>query len=124
MLRLFADENVHVDIIASLRNEGFDVITVIEVGLVAHKDYQILEYAEKEERILITGDKDFGGLLEFGYLYRRGKVILLRYTTMNIQRITSELIKVLEKEKETFAKEETLLVVLSEGRYRMHHPEI
>ena len=64
MLRLFADENVHVDIIASLRKEGFDVITVIEVGLVAHKDYQILEYAEKEKRTLITGDKDFGGLLK------------------------------------------------------------
>lgn len=54
ILRLFTDENVHVDIIASLRKEGFDVITVMEVGLVAHKDYQILEYAEKEKRTLIA----------------------------------------------------------------------
>lgn len=122
MVRLLADENVHYDIVINLQNAGFDVITVIDVGLAGCKDYQVLEYSEKEDRILLTGDKDFGGLLEFGFLYGKGKVILLRYTIMNIEKIVHELIEFLKREEKTLEKTKSLLVVLSEGRYRMHLP--
>ena len=122
MIRLLADENVHYDIVADLRDKGFDVITAMDAGLAGCKDYRVLEYSEKERRILLTGDKDFGGLLEFGSLYGKGKVILLRYSIMDIERITHELAELLKSEKRTFERTRALLVVLSEGRYRIHHP--
>ena len=122
MIKLLADENVHYDIVADLRKSGFDITTAIDAGLAGCKDRQILEYSEKEGRILLTGDKDFGGLLEFGLLYGKGKVILLRYTIMDIKRITYELVELLKNEEKTFESARTLLVVLSEGRYRIHRP--
>ena len=53
--------------------------------------------------IVISGDKDFGGLTEFGPLWGRGKVILLRY-----------------REAEIFRKEKAIVIVLSEAGYRIH----
>lgn len=121
MIKLLADENVHYDIVKDLRDKGFDVITAIDAGLAGSQDHWVLEHSEKEGRVLLTGDKDFGGLLEFGFLYGKGKVILLRYTIMDIKIITHELVKLLKNEERAFESSRTLLVVLSEGKYRIHH---
>ncbi len=121
MLKLLADENVHSEIIAYLRSKGYEIITAIDEGLAGSKDYEVLAYTEKHDRILLTGDKDFGGLLEFGILYGRGKVILLRYTTMNIKVIAEAINGLLKKENRLFKRVKSLLIVLSEGRYRIHH---
>lgn len=121
MFKILADENVHVEIVDCLRNQGYKIETVPECGLAGHKDYEVLEYAQKQDWILLTGDKDFGGLLEFGVLYGRGKVILLRYMIMDIEMISKEIGELLKKEKELFRRQKSLLVVLSEGRYRIHY---
>ena len=121
MLKLLADENVHSEIIAYLRSKGYEIITAIDEGLAGSKDYEVLAYTEKHGRILLTGDKDFGGLLEFGILYGRGKVILLRYTTMNIKVIAEAINGLLKKENKLFKGVKSLLIVLSEGRYHIHH---
>lgn len=73
---ILADENLHTDIILGLRREHYKVMSVIDIGLAGHNDREILEYSEKNDLILISGDKDFGGLVEFGTLWGRGKVIL------------------------------------------------
>lgn len=69
---------------------------------------------------LISGDKDFGGLVEFGTLWGRGKVILLRYRIININRIVANILEVLNREAEVFRTEKSVVVVLSEGGYRIH----
>ena len=121
MLKLVADENTHSEIIAYLRSKGYEITTAIDEGLAGSKDSEVLAYTEKHDRILLTGDKDFGGLLEFGILYGRGKVILLRYTTMNIKVIAEAINGLLKKENKLFKGVKSLLIVLSEGRYRIHH---
>jgi predicted nuclease of predicted toxin-antitoxin system len=82
-----------------------------------------LEHAEKNDLILISGDKDFGGLIEFGPLWGQGKVILLRYRVINPNRIVKNIIEVLKRELEIFQSEKTVTVVLSESGYRIHKPE-
>jgi predicted nuclease of predicted toxin-antitoxin system len=77
-MRFLADENVHGDVIHGLREAHCEVFSVQDIGLSGHKDREILEYAEKQALILISGDKDFGGLIEFGALWGRGRVVLLR----------------------------------------------
>src|SRR3989304_6806139 len=119
-MRILADENLHFDIVLRLRQANHEVVLVSDVGLAGHKDLKILEYAEKENLILISGDKDFGGLVEFGTLWGRGKVILLRYRIININRIVSHILEVLDREAEVFKTEKSVIIVLSEGRYRIH----
>ena len=119
-MQILADENLHFDIVLRLRQANHEVVLVSDVGLSGHKDLEILEYAEKENLILISGDKDFGGLVEFGTLWGRGKVILLRYRIININRIVSHILEVLDREAEVFKTEKSVIIVLSEGRYRIH----
>lgn len=119
-MQIFADENLHHDIVLRLQQANHEVILVSDVGLAGHKDLEILEYAEKQNLILISGDKDFGGLVEFGTLWGRGKVILLRYRIININRIVANILEVLNREADVFRTEKSVVVVLSEGGYRIH----
>lgn len=86
-MKLLADENVHSDIVRGVRNAGYNILFVPEIGLAGCDDKIILDYSEKHNLILISGDKDFGGLIEFGALWGMGKVILIRYRLINISRI-------------------------------------
>lgn len=119
-MQIFADENLHHDIVLRLQQANHEVILVSDVGLAGHKDLEILEYAEKQNLILISGDKDFGGLVEFGTLWGRGIVILLRYRIININRIVANILEVLNREADVFRTEKSVVVVLSEGGYRIH----
>ncbi|HHT9109269.1 MAG TPA: DUF5615 family PIN-like protein [Candidatus Wunengus sp. YC63] len=119
-MRILADENLYFDIVLRLRQANHEVVLVSDVGLAGHKDLKILEYAEKENLILLSGDKDFGGLVEFGTLWGRGKVILLRYRIVNINRIVSHILEVLDREAEVLKTEKSVIIVLSKGGYRIH----
>jgi predicted nuclease of predicted toxin-antitoxin system len=83
-MRILANENLHTEIVQGLQRANYDVLFVPDIGLAGHKDREILEYSEKNGLVLISGDKDFGGLIEFGPLWGHGKVILLRYRLINI----------------------------------------
>ena len=61
-MKFLADECCDTGLVESLRNHGHDVLYVTEkkAGTI---DDEILSDAYKEERILITEDKDFGELV-------------------------------------------------------------
>lgn len=61
-MQLFADENIAAQIVHQLRELGHDVLYPPETQLHADDDVW-LEKARREERILITVDKDFGELV-------------------------------------------------------------
>lgn len=58
MIRFLADEDFNQDIIAALvrRTAGLDITTVQRVGLTGSRDLEILEFAARENRILLTHD--------------------------------------------------------------------
>lgn len=121
-MKLLADENLHLGIIQGLRKAKFEVIFVPDIDLAGHKDREILEYAEKNDFLVISGDKDFGGLIKFGILWGTGKVMLLRYRILNIDRIVQNIVEVFRREKEILGREKTFVIVLSEAGYRIHKP--
>jgi len=121
MARLLADENIHPSLVQHLGAVGHDVRTVAERGLTAALDETILETATREGRILLTADKDFGLILESGPLAARGRVLLLRYQVLNWNRIAKEVSAVLVEVAERYEDDPKLLVVLSEGQYRLRH---
>ena len=120
MIKILADENVHNDIVRGLRKAGYEVLFVPDIGLAGKDDQTILEYSEKHNLLLLSGDKDFGGLIEFGTLWGQGKVILLRYHFINITRIIKNLAEILIVEKEFIKTEKSFIIVLSEAGYRIH----
>ena len=59
-LSLYLDQMFHLDVSQALRSEGYDVIHASEVGQSRADDYQILQKAIADNRILITLDEHFG----------------------------------------------------------------
>ena len=76
------------------------MLFIPEAGLAGCDDLKILEYSERYDLILLSGDKDFGRLIEFGTLWGRGKVMLLRYRLINIDPIVKNITEVINNEKE------------------------
>ena len=62
MLKLLVDESCGKKLFLFLGEKGFDVKYAGDIMQRA-EDIDILEFAEKENRILITNDKDFGELI-------------------------------------------------------------
>ena len=56
MLRYLADEGFRHAITRQLRARGVDVVTAQDAGLVSKPDPEILEWAARQERIVITSD--------------------------------------------------------------------
>jgi predicted nuclease of predicted toxin-antitoxin system len=121
-MRILANENLHTGIIRGLREANFEVLFVPDIGLAGSKDREILEYSEQNDLILISGDKDFGGLIEFGTLWGHGKVIILRYRLINMNRIVKNMVEVLNREGKILRTEKAVVIVLSEAGYRVHRP--
>lgn len=59
-LKLYLDQMFQVDVAQALREQGYDVLRASETGQARADDYQILEKAISENRILITLDEHFG----------------------------------------------------------------
>jgi len=57
--RFLIDESIDVKVADLLRTSGFNAKHVIEVGLAGHPDEDVLAYAYREDRVLLTHDPDF-----------------------------------------------------------------
>ncbi|MBI3589543.1 MAG: DUF5615 family PIN-like protein [Candidatus Liptonbacteria bacterium] len=77
-MKFLADENIGPLVAAFLRSQDHDVISVVEDSkLRGSSDSEIISLANKNQRIIITLDKDFGELV-FRNLKPSAGVILFR----------------------------------------------
>ncbi len=60
-MRFLANENFPGDAVAALQSEGHDVVWV-RVAAPGIKDNEVLAWAVRDQRLLLTFDKDFGEL--------------------------------------------------------------
>ncbi len=60
LLRFYLDQMFQMDVAQVLRKQGYDLLRASETGHARADDYQILEKAISENRILITLDEHFG----------------------------------------------------------------
>ena len=95
-MKFLANENFPLDSTEFLKKKGFDIIAVGETfpGI---SDREVIDFAEKEERTIITFDRDYGELI-FKYGNKPGKgVIYLRlnqYDSEEPGRIIEQIISV------------------------------
>lgn len=77
-MKFLVDENVGESVVRFLAENGYDIVRAKDLSL--RDDHSLIEYAFKENRIIITNDKDFGFLIYRQMLPSRG-VILFRFST-------------------------------------------
>jgi predicted nuclease of predicted toxin-antitoxin system len=74
-VRWLADECVDAKLVGELRRAGEDVVYIAETSSGA-TDTNVIERAQRERRVLLTEDKDFGDLVFRQYQWVPGVVFL------------------------------------------------
>lgn len=113
-MKFLADENIGYKVIKPLRELGFDIKSILEInkGLA---DLTVLSLSDKESRILITTDKDFGELVYVNKLIHSG-VILLRLNNDSSENKLKVLRKLFEMHLKQLGKAFT---VVTESKVRI-----
>jgi len=93
-MKFIVDENIPFEVFLKLKKEGFDVISVSKNDQRLN-DEEILSLALKENRTLITLDKDFGELV-FRLKKKNAGIILLRIIPQSPTSISSKLFSTLK----------------------------
>ena len=111
-MKFLTDENVAFLVLKALRSSGFETKDVKEEKLQGASDKEIFRVASKEQRIIITHDKDFAILVSQEKGDMSG-VILLRFRNQNPKLIAPTLLGVLQSNiQEKFSGN---LVIISEN---------
>lgn len=93
--KILVDESVDYRIVKKLRQNEFDVISILE-EYKSVSDKIVLDLARQNDSILLTEDKDFGEWI-FAYHERGVGVILLRYQPDDFEKIVESLFLILRK---------------------------
>jgi len=113
-MRFLADEGCDFNLVRALREAGHDVLAVCETSPRAG-DIGIIELAVREERVLLTEDKDFGQLV-----FAHGKdvrgVVFLRYPFSIRQKLSEEVLRLIRQHGKKLAG---CFVVVEPGRVRI-----
>ncbi|MBI2405245.1 DUF5615 family PIN-like protein [Candidatus Gottesmanbacteria bacterium] len=72
-MKFLIDESVEFSVVSFLRSTGHDIIAIAE-DFPSLQDADVLRFAVKERRILITNDKDFGELIFLHRLPHKGVI--------------------------------------------------
>ncbi len=74
-MRFLLDQNRSPQLAVLLRRAGHDAVHTLELGLAAADDDRVLAVADEQDRVLVTGDTDFGALL--ASLHRTSPSVIL-----------------------------------------------
>jgi predicted nuclease of predicted toxin-antitoxin system len=88
------DENLDSETIAWLRDQGWNAKTVEEFGLKGQPDENILAFAQRDDRILLTHDDDFLDDQRFP-LHRNPGVVVLPGASGNVELLVRALLHML-----------------------------
>jgi predicted nuclease of predicted toxin-antitoxin system len=114
-VRFLADQDVYATTVRLLVALGHDVVTARGLGLNQAEDAELLRRAGDESRIMVTRDRDFGGLV-FVHGAQTG-VIYLRITPSTVDSVHTELERVLSLYSEQELRQS--FVVVEPARHRI-----
>lgn len=114
---ILADQCVYGRTIQLLREKGFDVITLREVGSITLPDSQVLQLAVKADRILLTNDRGFGNILTYPPETHRG-IIVLKISAETESAVHRVLLTLLEIHDREFLQQQMCVVDGHKYRFR------
>lgn len=82
MAKFLADGNISYFLVKTLRKNGFDIKSLSEMKRLGISDKELISIATKEDRIILTHDKDFANLINYPLTPHKG-VILLRFANQS-----------------------------------------
>jgi predicted nuclease of predicted toxin-antitoxin system len=98
-MRFLLDQDVYALTARFLIESGHDVVLVSQIGLSQAPDEEILTVAQRENRILVTRDRDYGNLV---FVRAMGSgVIYLRILPNTVNAVHNELTRILATYPET-----------------------
>ncbi len=114
-MKFLADQDVYAASVRFLQKLGHDVVTASELDLWSADDTTLLRKARQLGRILVTRDRDFGGLV---FVEGMGPgVLYLRMLPSTQTTVHQELARVLDSHSESELK--GAFVVIGPGRHRI-----
>jgi len=122
MLKLLLNANLSHETASFLRDLGFDALCLLEEGLGAITDEEVVELAKKENRIIITFDLDFGQLYHFREEGKIG-VVILRLKDQTVEATNAVLGRFFDDFKGKETQLQKSLVIVEEDRYRRYSAE-
>jgi predicted nuclease of predicted toxin-antitoxin system len=102
--------------VQALRSLGYDVLAVSEV-MHRSDDRELIEHAHREQRILLTEDKDFGRLVYASHAESAG-VILIRFPGNVRQTLVKAVSRLVEEQGERLSR---AFVVVQPGHVRISY---
>ena len=93
-MKFLADENISRSVVKGLREIGLDIIEIRALIKEAN-DQELLDTARKEDRIILTHDKDFGNIIRQAEIFHNS-VIIIRCKNQSSQNILSLISKVID----------------------------
>jgi predicted nuclease of predicted toxin-antitoxin system len=93
---LLADENIHLDVVSYLRQQAYDIRSIVEEGLFGESDQAVLHMAYADGRIVLTHDSDFGTLAItqdepfIGIIYLRPGHIRADFTIQTLRTVAAQ----------------------------------
>ncbi len=118
MLKFVIDEDLPYSTGDLLQKQGHEIIDIKDSELRGSDDREVYNFAQKEEAILLTGDKGFGNILWFPSNLHFGIVIAHFPNEMS----SEEMNKQISKEFKSLSKKDFMgnLIILEPGRIRIH----
>lgn len=113
-MRFLIDQDVYATTVRFVKDLGHDVLQVAELGLSQEEDTALIIKAQEDNRIFITRDRDFGGLIFIKGL--GAGVIYLRMLPSNKSAVHKELERILASYPEDDIKKS--FIVVEPGRHR------
>lgn len=119
-MKILADENCESEIVEGLRVRGHDVITIAELAP-SLDDLNIFAMAQREGRLLLTSDHDFGVIAEHAKL-RPPVVVLMRLERVSPPKRAQITLRALDEIGED-AADRFIVVEPHQIRSRQYEPE-
>ena len=108
-LKFLTDENISTSLVKALRSKGYNIKDIKEQNLFGIDDKEVLKLAFRENRVVITHDKDFANLLNYSLIKHKG-VILLRFTNQSPDNVIKLFIPILKQLKENKIRNSLIII--------------
>lgn len=102
--------------VIALRNSEYEAVRVNELGMAKSRDREILEYAAKNDMVVLTADLDFGDILAFTG-YNKPSVTIFRLKDPSPDHVNSLLLSAISHIKDSLDKGS--IVVIDDYRIRI-----
>jgi len=112
-IKFIADVNIEKVIVNYLTEEGYDIKWVPDFNCAIH-DEELLKLANKEKRVLITNDKDFGALTFLQKKLSAG-IILIRIKGQKAEDKLKLMKKLLQQHRDKLLNH---FVIITEKKFR------